>query len=162
MLTGAWKLRAIGTLVALHFADISVPIAATEVRRMSHLLQDLKYAIRSLTKQPGLTFVAIATLALGIGANTAIFSLADQVLLRLLPVQHPEQLVVLSSTEGRNGSVTSDYGMDAAFSYPMYKEVRNRNEVFSGLLACFAVEANVSWRGHADHGTGELVSGNFF
>lgn len=129
---------------------------------MNSVWQDLRFGWRMLARSPWFTIVAILTLALAIGANTAIFSLTDQVFLRLLPVQHPEQLVALSSTEGRNGSVTSDYDMNASFSYPMYKELRDRNAVFSALLACFTVEANVSWRGHADHGIGELVSGNFF
>ena len=72
---------------------------------MGNFTQDLKYAFRTLGKNPGFTIVAIITLALGIGANTAIFSLTDQVLLRLLPVEHPKELVVLRSpgpSPGRN------------------------------------------------------------
>lgn len=123
---------------------------------------DMRYAFHTLRKSPGFTIVAIVTLALGIGANTAIFSLTDQMLLQLLPVPHPNQLVVLRSTEGRNGEVWSNYDSRAVFSYPMYKALRDRNQVFSGLLACFVISANVSWQGHAQRATGELVSGNFF
>jgi MacB-like periplasmic core domain len=128
------------------------------------LLQDIRFALRMFRKNPGFTAVAMLTLALGIGTNTAIFSLTDQVLLRLLPVPHPEQLVVLSSTGVKSGRTSSDYGAGVAvsFSYPMYKGLRDRNEVFSGLLACFGVDANVSWHGHAERVSGELVSGNFF
>ena len=130
---------------------------------MSTLFQDLKFGLRMLAKNPGFTAVAVLTLALGIGANVAIFSLIDQTLLRSLPVQHPEQLVVLSSTEVKAGSTLADYSLDAAFSYPMYKDLRDKSQVFSGLLACFPSAAvNVSWQGHAELANGELVSGNFF
>jgi predicted permease len=133
------------------------------VNRIENLIQDVRYGLRQLRRSPGFTAVAVVTLALGIGANVAILSLIDQTLLRSLPVQHPEQLVVVNSTETKAGSTSTDYSLDAAFSYPMYKDLRDKNQVFSGLLACYPyVEANVSWRGEAERANSELVSGNFF
>src|SRR3974390_1718927 len=106
------------------------------------MLQDLKYALRQLRKSPVFALVAILTLALGIGANTAIFTLLDQALLRELPVSHPEQLVRLRYTGSNSGRISS-FGGDGEnyFSYPMYQDLRDKNEVFSGVLA--HVEVNV-------------------
>lgn len=130
---------------------------------MSGIWQDVRYGLRQLQRSPGFTLVAVLTLALGIGANTAVFSLIDQVLLRPLPVREPQQLVVLRSTEGRSGSVTYDYDPAASFSYPMYKDLRDRSQVFSGLVACYGpADANISLRGRAERASEELVSGNFF
>src|SRR5205807_3807613 len=108
------------------------------------------------------TAVAVLTLALGIGANTAIFSLTDQVLLRLLPVKHPEQLVLLRSTEMKWGHTEADYDLANSFSYPMYKNLRDHNEVFSGMLACFSVNVSVGTRKGAEIAHADFVSGNFF
>jgi predicted permease len=129
---------------------------------MGALLQDARYAFRMLAKSPGFTLVAILTLALGIGANAAIFSVTDQVLLRLLPVQKPEELVVLRSPGPNPGRNWSDGDVGAAFSYPMYKDLRDHNPVFSGLLARFAIQASVSGQGQTELAKGELVSGNYF
>jgi predicted permease len=115
-----------------------------------------------LAKSPGFTLVAILTLALGIGANAAIFSVTDQVLLRLLPVQKPEELVVLRSPGPNPGRNWSDGDVGVAFSYPMYKDLRDHNPVFSGLLARFAIQASVSGQGQTELAKGELVSGNYF
>ena len=90
--------------------------------------QDVRYASRTLAKSRAFTFVVIVSLALGIGANTAIFSLIDAVLLKMLPVQNPEQLVQLKK-------VTRPWGLFDEFSYPAYKEFRDRNHTFSGVLA---------------------------
>ena len=126
------------------------------------LLQDIRFALRMLRKNPGFTATAVLTLALGIGANTAIFSLTDQVLLRLLPVQYPEQLVILKSTESKWGHTEADYDLANSFSYPMYKHLRDSNAVFSGLFASFQVQVSVAGRGRAEMVEGDLVSGNFF
>lgn len=135
---------------------------ATGIRFLETLLQDIRFAFRMLRKSPGFTAVAVLTLALGIGANTAIFSLTDQVLLRLLPVQHPEQLVVLRSTENKAGRTSADYDVRNSFSYPMYKNLRDHNQVFSGLLACFQADVSLARSGRAEIAHAELVSGNFF
>jgi predicted permease len=129
---------------------------------MGALLQDLRYAVRMLAKSPGFTVVAILTLALGIGANAAIFSLTDQVLLRLLPVQKPEELVVLHSPGPQHGRNWSDGDRGAAWSYPMYKDLRDHNEVFSGLFARFATQASVVGQGQTELANAELVTGNYF
>jgi predicted permease len=129
---------------------------------MDTLWRDLRYGIRALLKNPGFTAVAVITLALGIGANTAIFSLTDQLLLRRLPVVKPDELVVLSSPGPKRGRVWSDGDAGASFSYPLYKELRDRNNVFSGLLARFAVPLSVVGEGQTERAEGELVSGNYF
>src|SRR5438132_849417 len=122
------------------------------------ILRDLKYTFRMLARTPGFTAVAVLTLALGIGANTAIFTLLDQVLLRLLPVKDPEQLVLLTSVGAHYGSNTGAN----AFSYPMYKDFRDRNQVFSGLLGRFGLPLSLGYKGRTERTEGELVSGNYF
>src|SRR5271167_2027659 len=129
---------------------------------MENLLQDIRFGLRTLGKNPGFTLVAILTLALGIGANAAIFSLTDQVLLRLLPVERPRELVVLSSPGADHGRVWSDIDGGPSFSYPMYKDLRDRNEVFAGLLAGFHTQVNVAGQGESQLADGLLVSGNYF
>src|SRR5262245_48161562 len=129
---------------------------------MQTLWQDLRYGARMLMKSPGFTVIAVLTLALGIGANTAIFSLTDQILLRLLPVERPEELVVLRSPGPKEGRVWSDGDDAASFSYPMYKALRDRSEAFSGLLARFAIPLSVAGAGQTERADGELVSGNYF
>jgi predicted permease len=125
--------------------------------------QDARYGLRQLHRNPGFAIVAVLTLALGIGVNVAIFSLINQMLLRSLPVPHPEQLVVVNSTETRAGSMKADYSQYASFSYPMYKDLRDKNRVFSGLLACEPyTDVNVFGQGHSERANAELVSGNFF
>ena len=129
---------------------------------MGNFTQDLKYALRTLAKNPGFAIVAILTLALGIGANTAIFSLTDQVLLRRLPVQHPEQLVILRSPGPSPGRNWNDGPGGTSFSYPAYKDLRDQNPVLSGLLARFSTQVSVVAQGSSELATAELVTGNYF
>jgi predicted permease len=125
---------------------------------MSTLSHDLYYAVRTLTRTPAFTIVAVVTLALGIGANTAIFSLMHQVLLQLLPVKNPHELVQLDGPGTFRGRTT-----DArTFSYPMYRDLRDRNDVFTGLVARAPATATVSYRGQTERVEVELISGNTF
>jgi len=130
---------------------------------MRAILHDLRYAARQLLKSPGFAIVAVLTLALGIGANTAIFALLDQALLRSLPVGHPEQLVRLRYVGSNTGRINA-FGGDSHdyFSYPMYRDLRDRNQVFSGVLANDEVQVGVQWNNQSDLAFGELVSGNYF
>src|SRR3989442_3744923 len=98
---------------------------------MEGILQDLKFSLRTLLKSRGFVAVAVLTLALGIGANTAVYSLTDQILLRLLPVRDPEQLVVLRMPWPGSGHVLSDIDDGAqSFSSPFYQVLRERHPLF--------------------------------
>jgi predicted permease len=125
---------------------------------MSTFTQDVRYAVRTLTRTPGFSLVVVFTLGLGIGANTAIFSLMDQVLLRLLPVKNPSELVQLDGPGAFSGRTYND----RTFSYPMYVDLRDRNDVFSGLIARFPSSATLTARNQAERVDVELVSGNTF
>ena len=129
---------------------------------MKSLLTDIRHGLRVLLKSPGFLAVAICTLALGIGANTAIFSLLDQVLLRRLPVAHPEELAVVHITGSFSGRMWSDGDPTESIPYPVYAGLRDNSSVFSGLLARFAVNLSVAFRGTTERAQGELVSGNYF
>jgi len=96
--------------------------------------RDLWFSFRTLRRSPIFAAVAILSLALGIGANTAIFSLVDQVILRRLPVRDPRQLVVLHRNYSLNGSDTSD-NYESVFSYSMYHAIRDHDAAFSGVIA---------------------------
>jgi putative ABC transport system permease protein len=130
---------------------------------MRYLLEDLRYALRQFRNNPGFTLTAVLTLALGIGANTAIFTLLDQALLRRLPVKDPASPVLLRFTGSFNGH-SHDYGGDEGdyFSYPMYKDLRDKNAVFDGLIATTRTEAGVLWQNAPSVAQAELVSGNYF
>jgi hypothetical protein len=119
------------------------------VRFLEEIWQDLRYGARMLAKQPGFTLVVVVTLALGIGANTALFGVLDRLLVRRLPVNAPEQLVNLS-------------GRDPDLSWPTYLDYRDQNDVFDGLLAYKETPLNLSEGGQAERITGVLVSGNYF
>ena len=125
---------------------------------MHALWRDIRHASRSLRKAPGFSAVVILTLGLGIGANTAIFSLMDQVLLRPLPVHDPAALVLLDGPGPFRGRTMNAM----TFSYPMYDDFRDRNEVFSGVLARFPLPTTIVWRGASERANGELVTGNYF
>jgi hypothetical protein len=130
---------------------------------MGWLTADFRYAIRTLFRTPVFAVIAAGSLALGIGANTAIFSLLDQMLIRTLPVKNPQELVALRSPGARYGRVNSDDGDGSTvFSYPMYKDLRDRNSVFTGLLARYATPLSVTYQGQTERAGGELVSGNYF
>ena len=127
------------------------------------ILQDLRFALRQLRKAPIFTLVAVVTLALGIGANTAIFTLLDQALLRSLPVSHPEQLVRLQFTGSTRGHFNSFGGDDHDyFSYPMYRDLRDQNSVFESLIASDQQNVSVQWNNKPDLVGCELASGNYF
>jgi len=129
---------------------------------MNGLIQDIRYALRQLTKAPGFAAVAIITLALGIGANTAIFSLLDQALLRTLPVKDTDRLVILQFAGSFHGRTSTRTDESFYFSYPMYRDLRDRNSVFSGLLATVWTEVGVQWHNQPELVAAELVSGNYF
>ena len=127
------------------------------------LLHDLRFSLRQLRKAPVFTLVAVVTLALGIGANTAIFTLLDQALLRALPVSHPEQLVRLEFTGSTRGHFNSFGGDDHDyFSYPMYRDLRDQNSVFESLIASDLQNVSVQWNNKPDLVGCELASGNYF
>jgi putative ABC transport system permease protein len=129
---------------------------------MHALWQDVRYGLRMLRKNPGFTLVAILTLALGIGANTAIFSLLNQILLRQLPVKDPGELVLLRAPGVRTGHIWSDGDDSESFSYPIYKGLRDNNQVFAGMFGRFQFSASIASRGKTERGSGELVTGNYF
>jgi putative ABC transport system permease protein len=133
---------------------------------MNSLLQDVRYALRQLRKSPGFTITIVLTLALGIGANASIFTLFDQVLLRMLPVQKPKELVRFEWSGGFSGSMSSFGGegddRHNIFSYPMYQDLRTHNQVFQGILASEEATLGISWRNQAEDRNAEVVSGNYF
>ncbi len=119
------------------------------------MFQDLRYGARMLLKHKGFTAVAVLTLALGIGANTAIFSLINKILLRPLPAPEPERLVALNSATGKERSFP-------IFSYLNYQDLRDRNDVLTGLIAYTMAPASLSHNGINERVWGYLVSGNYF
>ena len=127
------------------------------------MFADLKYAWRQLRKSPGFAITAVVTLALGIGATTAIFTMFDQVMLRMLPVQRPQELVRLEWHGSFSGSMSA-FGGDIGnyYSYPMYKDLQSHNQVFSGMLAAMRTNVGVAWQNQAENEHAEVVSGNYF
>lgn len=114
--------------------DTSKERAVKRGRMIEQFGRDLAYAMRSLRHHAGFTAVVVLTLALGIGANTAIYSLVDALLLRPIPVSHPEQLVAMGDV-GRVNSWSMGSQSTSLYSYPLYKDLRDNNQVFSGLYA---------------------------
>ena len=131
---------------------------------MTSLWQDLRYALRQLRRSPGFAITAVLTLALGVGANSAIFSLLDQALLRSLPVRDPQQLVILEGTGKAWEGGSSGHGGDpeAYFSYPMYRDLGDRSHVFQGLTSTSATAVGLARNGDSNVVDAELVSGNYF
>ncbi len=125
---------------------------------MSNFWNDIRYALRGLRQAPLFTAIAVLSLALGVGANTAIFTLLDQVMLRLLPVKQPGQLVLLTMVGSHYGS---NWGNNS-ISYPMYKDFLDNNQAFSGMFCRFATSASMGVGNHAERVRGELVSGTYF
>ena len=125
---------------------------------------NLKLAFRRLLKTPFVSLVAIVSLALGIGANAAIFSLYDQTLLRLLPVVRPAELVNLSAPGPKPGSTSCNQAgsCDEVFSYPMFRDLERLQTVFTGLAAHVSFGANLAYRGQTMNAQGMLVSGSYF
>jgi predicted permease len=127
-------------------------------------MHNLKIAFRTLFKSPFITAVAIVSLALGIGANAAIFSLFNQMLLQSLPVPAPEQLVNLGAPGPKPGSTSCNNAgdCDQVFSYRMFKDLERVQQVFTGLAAHVTFGANLSYKGQTQNGEGMLVSGSYF
>ncbi len=127
-------------------------------------MPNLRHALRTLARTPGLTAVACVSLALGIGANSAIFSLFHQLLLRSLPVVEPERLVNLSAPGPKPGSqsCTNAGSCDDVFSYPMFRDLEREQKAFTGIAAHRAFGANLAYRGQTLSGEGLLVSGGYF
>ncbi len=133
------------------------------------MLQDIRYGVRMLLKRPGFTLIAVLSLALGIGANTAIFSLLDAVLLRTLPVHEPQKLVLFGN--GREQGVTNSFPDQSwdLFSYPFYRRVEQSTDVFSGVAGVMSITWTVHGFVNANEAGGEiekmqvqLVTGSFF
>lgn len=123
--------------------------------------RDIAFALRMLRRTPVFTAVAVVSLALGIGANTAIFSLVDQVILRLLPVRDPQTLVALHRDYDLDGSSTAD-NYESVFSYPMYRELRDHAQGLDGVIARTGGDVTLLVNGGAESVGADIVSGNFF
>src|SRR5262245_40775751 len=132
---------------------------AASMEWMRGLLSDVRLAARAWAKQPGFMLVAVASIALGIGANTAIFVLVDQVLLRPLPVRDPQELAQVTFEGSRYGW---NWGDGGEMSFLAYAELRDSNPVFSGMFCRFAYDLHVGDGGRTERVAGELVSGSYF
>src|SRR2546428_10361412 len=127
-------------------------------------MRNLKLAFRTLFKPPFVTIVAIVSLALGIGANAAIYSLFNQLLMRPLAVPEPDRLVNLAAPPPKPGSTSCGQAgdCDAVFSYAMFRDLQKAQTTFTGIAAHVAFGANLSFDGQTMAGQGLLVSGNYF
>ena len=131
---------------------------------LESFVRDTFYGIRGLLRSPGVTLVALLSLALGIGANTALFTLINAVMLRSLPVRDPQQLVLLG--KGENDGITDTFAETDLYSYPFYRQLQQQNRVFSNVAALCSltndVHAFVSDRGEPEPVQVQLVSGTYF
>src|SRR5208283_1290424 len=127
------------------------------LRFIDTLLQDIRFGLRLLVKNPGFTAVAILTLAIGIGANTAIFSLIDAVMLRMLPVQRPSELRLVGMVDPQSTGEG-----DTEFTNPLWEQVRDRQDVFSGVFAWGDDRFDLAQGGAVHYANGIWVSGDFF
>src|SRR2546426_298262 len=118
------------------------------------LARDLRYALRTMRKSPGFTLVAVLSLALGIGANTAIFSLVDAALLRMLPVQRPEEIFIVAHSGKRPPSSSSNY--------PLYEFLRDRLRSFSGMCTYWPMDVKIRTDSGAEPASAQFVSANYF
>jgi predicted permease len=142
----------------MNMLETDLTYRATILGLIDTLLRDLRYTLRTLVRTPGFTAVAILTLGLGIGANTAIFTLLDQILLRLLPVKEPQQLILLSMIGHNYGN---NWGGNA-ISHPMFRDFRAHNQVFSDMFCRFPAAASLSIGQRSERVQVELVSGAYF
>jgi putative ABC transport system permease protein len=124
---------------------------------LESLWQDIHFGVRLLRRTPVITTVALLSLALGIGANTAIFSLLDSVMLRMLPVQKPEQLVALGMRSPKQGSEANN-----AYTNPIWEQLRDHQNVFAGVLAWSGHDFNLANGGEAQNVNGIYASGEYF
>src|SRR5262245_5481596 len=125
---------------------------------MNTFLADLRYALRGLRRSPLFAIVAVLSLALGIGANTAIFTLLDQVLLRKLPVKEPDRLVMLYQRANNMGS-----NMGSRMnSYPLYQDLQQKGEPLSEVICRRIVSASIAVDNQTERIEAEMVSGNYF
>ena len=133
---------------------------------MSGLMQNLRYALRQMRKSPGFTFVAVITLALGIGANTAVFSVMDAVLSRMLPVRDPERLYHLQIASGGQPRGARNTGnSDTSFSQPVFEALRQRRDVLEDVIGYVPLaigKVAVRYGETPEAAEGDEVSGNFF
>jgi putative ABC transport system permease protein len=128
------------------------------------LRQDLGLAARSIARRPLVSSVAVLSLALGIGVNTAIFSVFDRVLMRRLPVPDPDAIVIVTSPGPRPGSnsVSGTGGREAVFSYPLFRDLERMQSAFAGIAAHHDTGFNLLHRDQTLSGSAELVSGGYF
>ena len=149
---------AMGSLEAVkdHTRDVGWEAGASSV------WQDVRHALRALGKAPGFTAIASITLSIGIGANTAVFQLADAIRLRPLPVTSPEALVEVRMADPTRGRMGTFAGRRPLFTFALWEELRRRQQAFSGVFAWSAYPVNLSTRGQAQFVQGVWVSGDYF
>jgi predicted permease len=166
----AEALRQFGNVESVRQSCVTLDHQRERAMRRTNFLDELRrdvlYAFRTMRHNPVFTAVVVVTLALGIGANTAIFTLVDAILLRPLPVSEPDELVAIGDPT-RVGSMSMGSPRADLFSYPLYRDVRERQRAFTGVLASgrirrLDVRVSGSPSDDAEHPRGRYVSGNYF